>query len=88
MTSSERALTAIWVVDEVRVAVEHGYLILKIHELYEYEITQYDPKTGECVHVVQYIDTFLKLKTEASGYPEMVQGPQVEDKYVQYFSEM
>jgi hypothetical protein len=39
VTSSERALTATWVVDEVRVAVEHGYLLLKIHEFYEYEIT-------------------------------------------------
>jgi hypothetical protein len=28
---SEWALTATWVVDEVRVAVEHGYRVLKIH---------------------------------------------------------
>jgi len=27
------------------------------------------PKTGEGGHFVQYIDTFLKLKAEASGYP-------------------
>jgi hypothetical protein len=60
--------------DEVRVAVERGYTALKIHEFYEYEITQYDPMTGEGGHFVQYIDTFLKLKAEASGYPEWVQG--------------
>ena len=62
MTELERALTAMWVVDEVRVAVEHGYSLLKFHEFYEYEITQYDPKTGEEGHFVQYIDTFLNLK--------------------------
>jgi len=30
--ASERAITATLVVDEVRLAVEHGYLILEIHE--------------------------------------------------------
>jgi hypothetical protein len=87
VTISERALTATWVVDEVRVAVEHGYLVLKIHEFYEYEITQYDQKRGEGGHFVQYIDTFLKLKAEVSGYPKWVQGPKDEDKYVRCFRE-
>ena len=68
----ERALTATWVVDGIRFADEHGYNVLKIHEFYEYEITQYDPKTGEGGHFVRYIDTFLKLKAEASGYPGWV----------------
>jgi hypothetical protein len=67
-TCSERALTATWVVDEVRVAVEHGYRVLKIDEFYEYEVTQYDPKTGGG-YFVRYINTFLKLKAEASGHP-------------------
>jgi hypothetical protein len=34
-TGSERALTATWVIDDVRVAVERGYRVLKIHEFYE-----------------------------------------------------
>jgi hypothetical protein len=88
VTSSEWALIATWVVDEVRVAVEHGYLVHKIHEFYEYEITQYDPKTGEVGHFVQYTDTFLKVTSDASGYPGWVQGPQDEDKYVQCFREV
>jgi hypothetical protein len=62
-------MIATWVVDEVRVAVERGYRILKIHEFYEYEVTQYDTTTGEGWQFVQYIDTFLKLKAEARGYP-------------------
>jgi hypothetical protein len=82
---SGRALTFTWVVDEVRLAVERGYRVLKIHELYEYEVTQYDPKTGEGGHFVQYINTFLKLKAEASGYPGWVQSPEDEDRHVQYF---
>ena len=41
----------------------------------------------EGVHFFQYFDTFLKLKTEASGYPCWVQGPEDEHRYVQYFRE-
>lgn len=48
---SDRALTATWVVDELRVAVERGYRLLKSYEFYEYEVTQYDPKTGEGGHL-------------------------------------
>ena len=34
---------------------------------------------------VQYIDTFLKLKTEASGYPSWVRTPEDEDLYIANF---
>lgn len=73
------ALTATWIVNEVRVAIERGYRVLKIHEFYEYEVTDYDPKTGGG-HFVQCIDTFLKLKAEASGYPGCVKNPEEEDE--------
>ena len=53
--------------DEVRLAVQKGYKVLEIFEVYEYDVTQYDWQTGQGGHFVQYIDTFLKLKTEASG---------------------
>jgi len=34
---------------------------------------------------VEYIDTFLKLKTEASGYPDWVGTPEEEDRYIANF---
>ena len=34
---------------------------------------------------MQYIDTFLKLKAEASGYPGWVRELEDEDRYVQFF---
>ena len=40
---AERALTGTWVMDEVRLAVEKGYRILEIHEVYEYHFTKYNP---------------------------------------------
>ena len=57
-----RALTGTWVKDEVRLAVEKGYRILEIHEVYQYHVTQYNPESGEGGLFVDYINTFLKLK--------------------------
>jgi hypothetical protein len=36
---------------------------------------------------VDYIDTFLKLKVEDSGYPSWVRTPDDEDRYIQQFQE-
>jgi hypothetical protein len=46
-TVAERALVGTWVIDEVRLAVEKGYRVNEVIELYEYNVTQYDPTTGE-----------------------------------------
>ena len=55
----ERALTGTWVIEEFRMAVQKGYEIVEIIEVYEYAVTQYDPQTGEGGLFVEYIDTFL-----------------------------
>jgi len=36
----DHALTGTWVMDEVRLAVQKGYRILEIHEVYEYQVTR------------------------------------------------
>ena len=64
---AERALTGTWVMDEVRLAVEKGYRILEIHEVYEYHVTQYNPESIDGRLFVDYKNTFLKLKAEVSG---------------------
>jgi len=56
-----------WVLDEVRLAIQKVYQVLDIMEVYEYEVTKYDPQTREVGLFVDYINTFLKLKAEASG---------------------
>ena len=84
-TVAERALVGTWVIDEVRLAVQKGYEIIEIFEVYEYAVTQYDPQTGQGGLFVEYVDTFLKLKTEASGYPDWVRTPEDEDRYISNF---
>ena len=83
--NEDRALTGTWVMDEVRLAVQKGYRILEIHEVYEYQVTQYNPETGDGGLFVNYINTFLKLKAESSGYPGWVRSPADEDRYVESF---
>ena len=59
---------------------------MEVHEVYEYRVTQYYPKTGTGGLFVQYIYTFLKLKAVASGYPSWVQSPADEDRYISEFA--
>ena len=59
----------------------------KIHEIYEFRVTHYNPETGEGGLFVEYIDTVLKLKAEASGYPSWVRTPADEDRYIEMFQQ-
>jgi hypothetical protein len=80
------ALVGTWVFDEIRLAVQKGYRLIKVYEVYEYQVTRYDPETREGGLFAQYVDTFLKLKAEASGYPDWVHDAEDEDRYVREFS--
>ena len=72
-TVADRALIGSWVIDEIRLVVQMGYRLIEVFEFYEYEVTQYDPATDRGWLFVEYINTFLKLKAEASVYPSWVQ---------------
>jgi hypothetical protein len=56
----------------VRLAVDKGYKILEIQEVYQYKVTQYNPDTSDGGLFVGYINTFLKLKAEANGYTSWI----------------
>ena len=57
-TDEESAETATWVIDELRLALQRGYRILGVYEVYEYKVTRYDPETREGVLFVGFITTF------------------------------
>jgi hypothetical protein len=73
------ALTGTLVLDEIRLAVQKGYKLVEVRLLYEYQMTKYNPQTGDGGIFDEYINTFLKLKAEASGYPNWVKCPDEED---------
>ena len=58
-TDEEKALTGTWAIDEVCLAVQKGYRILEIHEVYEYNVNRYEPETLEVGLFAGYIDTYL-----------------------------
>ena len=64
-----------------------GYKITQYHEVLHWkESEQYDPLTKEGGLFTSYINTFLKLKQQASGFPEYIQTNEEKDHYIeQYF---
>jgi hypothetical protein len=68
--------------DEVRLAVQKGYEVTDIFGVSEYEVTQYNRQTGDRGLFVHYINTFLKLKAEASVFPSRVRNPTEEVQYI------
>ena len=84
----ERAMTGTWVSPELQVALDRGYKILKVYEIWDYpEKTQYDPATGTGGLFAGYVDTFVKGKTEASGWPPHCITEEDKERYVREFFE-
>ena len=81
----ELALVCSWILNEVRKAVNKGYTVLHVYEFYEYAVTRYVSQTGEGGLFVEYINTFLKLKVDASRHPDLVCSEQDQDHYISVF---
>ena len=84
-TDEKRALNGTWVIDELRLAVRKVYRILEIHEEYEYNVTKYDTETRLGCLFSGYLDSLLKLKSEASASPAWVRNPADEERYIESF---
>ena len=84
---NKRIMTGTWVADEVKKAVELGYKIIEILIIWQYEMCQYnnDTKTGGLF--AGYIDKFLKLKQQASGYPQGCVTEEAKDLYIENYYE-
>ena len=63
-TDAERMLRGTWCTPEIEKAIEKGYSLIKIHEVWQFPHQQ--RQTGL---FKDYVDTWLKIKQEASGWP-------------------
>ncbi|GAB0086737.1 Beta-mannosidase [Sergentomyia squamirostris] len=86
-SDDERLLSGFWALDEIRLAVENGYKIFKSHEVWVYETVQYNRETGEQGLFSGFVDNFLKIKQEASGWPIDTVTEQQKDDYIQEYFE-
>ncbi|XP_068756959.1 uncharacterized protein [Montipora capricornis] len=62
-TDEERVLVSTWCTPELEVAVQKGYTIQHVHKVWHFD----DRRTGL---FKSYVDTWLQIKEEASGWPE------------------
>ncbi|WP_219822819.1 DNA polymerase, partial [Enterobacter cloacae complex sp. 4DZ3-17B2] len=81
----DRVFTGTWVSDELKKSIKKGYRIVEVFEIWQYRITQYNPKTREGGLFNEYIDTFLKIKQEASGWPRECVDDLSKDRYLEMY---
>ena len=67
--SNERILRRTWVSEDIKEAVKYGYVIKYVYEIWQYEMTQYDPRERKVGLFAEYINEIFVQKTMASGYP-------------------
>ena len=82
-TDEERCIVGTWLVDVFRKAIEMGYGLMNVFEFWEYEITCIDWGTNSGCLFAEYVNMFLKLKQESSGYPSWVQSEAEKDTYIE-----
>ena len=77
-SDKDRELSGTWVSLELQKAVEKGYKITQISEVWHFEQQTDSLFKG-------YVKTFLKCKQEASGYPSHVSTKEAKQAYVQEY---
>jgi hypothetical protein len=87
-TDTERAFTGTWVTDEVKEALTQGYTITKIYEIWHFEeVSKHNQDTKEAGLFTEYVNTFLKIKQEASGWPDWCVDEITKQTYIQQYLE-
>ena len=80
---SERSFTHTYCTPEIEVAINMGYIIEEVHEVPHWPQTEiYDP----CLKK-DYINSFLKIKQQASDFPENIQTEDEQRKYIERYSD-
>jgi len=82
-SDEERCIIGTWIVDKVRKVVEMGHNLADMFEFWEYSVACFDKGTNSDGLFVEYVDMFLKLKQESSGYPSWVQIEEDKDSYIE-----
>jgi hypothetical protein len=82
-STDQRCLTGVWCTPEIKLAISNGYKVIKIYEIYNYkQSTQFNPETKTGGLFSDQVDLFVKLKTQASGYPSNVITESEKDAYI------
>ena len=74
-SEEERSFWGTFTTIEVEKAFEKGYKIVEIHEVWHFENTSSSLFS-------EYVNYFLRLKQESSGFPEWVRTPEDQERYI------
>ncbi|KAJ8909768.1 hypothetical protein NQ315_007965 [Exocentrus adspersus] len=78
----ERALVGTWVMDEVNKALEMGYLMLKVYEVWSYKIDQFDKATKIGGLFTSMMNKFVEVKQQASDWPQHCRTEEEKNRYI------
>ena len=82
-SDDDRMFVGTWCTPELAKAIQVGYHVLKIYEVYHWDnTTQYDVSTGKGGLFSGYINMFLKIKQEASGWPSWCETEVQKHEYI------
>ena len=82
-SDSERSFIGTWTTIELKKALTLGYTVLNTYEVWHFEETsQYDPQTKSGGLFTEYINNFLKIKQQASGWPKWVTSKDQKQQYI------
>jgi hypothetical protein len=87
-SEGERSLTGVWCTPEIMTALDSGYKLVKIYEVYNYtNSAQIDDTTGKGGIFSDHVNLFIKLKAQASGFPDWVKTDEDKMAFVKEFEE-
>ena len=85
-TDAERSFVGTWVTDELKKAVRLGCQVIEIYEIWHFnEISRYDPETMTGGLFTEYVNTFLKIKQQASGWPDWCKTENDKHSYIDLY---
>ena len=85
-SDEKRGFVGTWVTDELKKALEKGYELMQIYEIWHFDdVSRYDPTTKTGGLFTNYVNTFLKLKQEASGWPEWCKTEDDKRTYIDFY---
>ena len=88
LREEDRSFTGTWVTIKLFAALDRGYKLLDMYEVWHFsETTQYNRESGEEGIFAGYINTFLRIKQESSGYPDWCKTEQDKIKFKQDYFE-
>jgi len=73
---------------EILHAMKRGYKVVKVYEIHHYSWAEtYDPDIEGSGILAQYINTFLKVKQEASGWPSSCTDAEAKEAYIRRYQQ-